>query len=450
MERPTSSRSHSTPQLRDEARHPLAKACDQCHRCKVACDGGRPTCDRCERNGSACTYSTGKPIGKPKGSKNRNKLDAQRAAANRVDRAPSTQPPANDGSGKRKMNAGGSPEAQQVVVVGTPISRLTSIEHPDNVQNHKRQRSNVCLPSPTSPNDRAPGFGGEPDLSSGASISSVHTSEHLEFPAAQTATAYSVPTPEFLRLQLSPLHRPENENDASFDHDIDFAHDWMSSMVTGTHPTPALEACMPTLEQDQSTFASPVLPRIGASPVSNIMTRSKTPVESPQDGNRVCTCTAESLAIIPELQQYSTGRSKISIDRVLRLTRRGSSAISNHLDCPHHARANSAQTSLLACILILMQVAACYAFLRRSLEDPEYQKHLLVSVGGLTIEEDETRRHVVNAVLDAEVRQAVALSSRLEEWGSNLQAGPNALPCELLLSSVRQELDRELEQRGQL
>jgi hypothetical protein len=28
-------------------------------------------CERCRSNGSACTYSTGKPLGKPKGSKNK-------------------------------------------------------------------------------------------------------------------------------------------------------------------------------------------------------------------------------------------------------------------------------------------------------------------------------------------------------------------------------------------
>lgn len=121
MESSTHSRSHSTSYIRDEAPHPLAKACDQCHRCKVACDGGRPTCDRCGKNGSACTYSTGKPIGKPKGSKNRSKLETQRTATNKIDPASSVQLVASDSSGKRKTNAGASPGAHQVVV-GTPSS----------------------------------------------------------------------------------------------------------------------------------------------------------------------------------------------------------------------------------------------------------------------------------------------------------------------------------------
>ena len=294
------------------------------------------------------------------------------------------------------------------------------------------------------------GFVEEPELSSGASISSVHASEQLELRAGHTVTAYSAPTPEFLKLQLSPLHPPGNELDASFDHDIDFTHDWRSDTVHDAHHSTTLDVFMPTLEQEQPSFIPPVLPLVGGSHVSNEVANSKTPGDNPQDASRGCTCTAESLAITPELQQYCTGRIKISVDGVLRLTRRGSSAISNHLDCPHHAQTNSAQTSLLACILILMQVAACYAFLRSSLEDPEYQKHLLVSVSGLTIEEDETRRHVIHAVLDAEIRQAVTLSTRLEEWGIQLQTGSNALPCELLLSSVRQELDRALEQRGRV
>jgi hypothetical protein len=44
---------------------------EQCYRCKVKCNGVKPSCERCEGSKSACTYSTGKPLGKPKGSKNK-------------------------------------------------------------------------------------------------------------------------------------------------------------------------------------------------------------------------------------------------------------------------------------------------------------------------------------------------------------------------------------------
>jgi hypothetical protein len=289
---------------------------------------------------------------------------------------------------------------------------------------------------------------GEAELSSGASISSVHPVEQPELQAGHTTTAYQAPTPEFLKLQLSPLHPPGDELDLSFDHDFDFTQDWNSNMVSGAQHKTSLDSFCQTLEH--SPFAPPALPLVGGSHVSIEMPSTKAPVESPQDASqagRECMCTAESLAMIPELQKYSTGRIELSVDGVLRLTRRGTSAISHHLGCPHHARTNSSQTSLLACILILMQVAACYTILRSSLEDPEYQKHFPVLVGGLNIEEDETRRHVVKAVLDAEVRKAAALNSRLEGWGLQLQTGSNALPYEQLLSFVRQELDRALEQR---
>jgi hypothetical protein len=43
----------------------LVTACDQCYRCKVRCSGTREACDRCLQNGSTCTYSLGKPLGKP-------------------------------------------------------------------------------------------------------------------------------------------------------------------------------------------------------------------------------------------------------------------------------------------------------------------------------------------------------------------------------------------------
>ena len=120
MEEPASSRSHGTSYVRNEGRHPLAKACDQCHRCKVACNGGRPACDRCEKNDSTCTYSTGKPVGKPKGSKNRSKPEAQRAHVNKANPAPSRQLSGSEGSGKRRMNVGTSPGAHQLDV-GKPI-----------------------------------------------------------------------------------------------------------------------------------------------------------------------------------------------------------------------------------------------------------------------------------------------------------------------------------------
>ncbi|KAF2404532.1 hypothetical protein EJ06DRAFT_526610 [Trichodelitschia bisporula] len=57
--------------VRKESSGHICTACDQCYRCKVRCSGERPTCERCQRNNSACTYSTGKPLGKPKGSKNK-------------------------------------------------------------------------------------------------------------------------------------------------------------------------------------------------------------------------------------------------------------------------------------------------------------------------------------------------------------------------------------------
>lgn len=40
-------------------------ACDQCYRCKVRCSGTQESCDRCLQNSSICTYSLGKPLGKP-------------------------------------------------------------------------------------------------------------------------------------------------------------------------------------------------------------------------------------------------------------------------------------------------------------------------------------------------------------------------------------------------
>lgn len=307
-------------------------------------------------------------------------------------------------------------------------------------QHHKRQRSSVYISSPTSPTGKGIGYTGEPDLSSGASVSSGQTAGQLETQASHTTQAYSVPTPEFLKLQLSPVHMPGLELELSTEQDVDFAEDWMSmaDMMNGAQYKTALDACLPTLEL--SSFTPPGFPPLSSSQVSTEVAHTGPLVNSPPE---TCLCTSESLTIIPELQQYSTGRITLSVDNVLRLTRRGTSTILSHLDCPHQAKMNSSQTSLLACVLILMQVAACYTLLRGSLDDPEYRKHLpAFTVGGLNIEDDETRRHVVSAVLDAEVRSSVALSRRLEAWGLQLQSAPNALSSEPLLSSVRKELDK--------
>lgn len=55
----------------------MATACDQCHRCKVRCSGGRPSCERCQSYGSTCTYSLGKPLGKPPKNGRRKPLPSQ-------------------------------------------------------------------------------------------------------------------------------------------------------------------------------------------------------------------------------------------------------------------------------------------------------------------------------------------------------------------------------------
>lgn len=42
-------------------------SCDQCHRRRLHCIGEKPRCRNCGVKGQTCTYSTGKPVGKPKG-----------------------------------------------------------------------------------------------------------------------------------------------------------------------------------------------------------------------------------------------------------------------------------------------------------------------------------------------------------------------------------------------
>lgn len=58
--------SHNECSLSNEV---ATQACDQCYRCKLRCSRTQPACHRCQGIGSACTWSMGKWLGKPKSTK---------------------------------------------------------------------------------------------------------------------------------------------------------------------------------------------------------------------------------------------------------------------------------------------------------------------------------------------------------------------------------------------
>ena len=235
--------------------------------------------------------------------------------------------------------------------------------------------------------------------------------------------------------------------DAPFDPDPDLSSDWISDMVNDAPGDAVLDSTARNPGQANISFEDPSSPQQGDFNDSNERESYTIPEIDQQDTGQGCKCTNQLLAIIPELENNSMGRARIAVEGVLRLTRRGSSAISTHLDCHHYAPTGLTPTFMLTCVLVLVQVGACYTFLRRSLENPEWQKHLPVSVGDLAIEEGETRQRIMHAVLDAEICHTVALSNKLEEWGGQVQKGRNPLPWEPLLSFARQELDRALDQQ---
>lgn len=49
-------------------------ACDQCHRAKIKCSGGKP-CTGCVNSGSWCVYRESNRAGRPKGTKNKRTLE---------------------------------------------------------------------------------------------------------------------------------------------------------------------------------------------------------------------------------------------------------------------------------------------------------------------------------------------------------------------------------------
>lgn len=67
-------------------------ACDQCYRCKVRCSGTQDKCDRCVQNSSICTYSLGRPLGKPPKSGTRAKALSSTRPRSSVDDGPGGNP----------------------------------------------------------------------------------------------------------------------------------------------------------------------------------------------------------------------------------------------------------------------------------------------------------------------------------------------------------------------
>jgi hypothetical protein len=288
------------------------------------------------------------------------------------------------------------------------------------------------------------GFVEEPGYSFINSISSARPTEEADLQAEPTAGA---PTPEFLRQLISPAEDTHLELDPSINRNSDLLQDWFSGTVhDARNQTPSTTTFFPDFVQQPLTpHPAPVIdPSLSSSEVNTVkMVTKGQEREASSKADDGCTCTAECLSLIPELQQYSAGRSKLTVNEILSLTRRASSIISNHFDCLSDTRTQSTQTSLLGCILAMMQITACYASLRKSLENPEMQNRLLVSFDGLAIEENETRHHIFNVIIKAEISKAAGITSKLEEWRERLETSSDtSLPWQLLLISVKQELDR--------
>ncbi|KAK0707077.1 hypothetical protein B0T26DRAFT_609555, partial [Lasiosphaeria miniovina] len=51
----------------------VRSACNACHQFKIRCSGGEP-CQPCRDSMFLCTYSPGRRLGRPKGSKNKRTL----------------------------------------------------------------------------------------------------------------------------------------------------------------------------------------------------------------------------------------------------------------------------------------------------------------------------------------------------------------------------------------
>lgn len=143
-----------------------------------------------------------------------------------------------------------------------------------------------------------------------------------------------------------------------------------------------------------------------------------------------CPCNPRALDIISELQALQKQDS--ALDVALRLAQQGLKVVSSYLACPIClAPTPSSSPILLACIVILKQAFACYLSTRCTGNGP----FCLVSMGCLSIGDDDSRARIIRAVVRQEIERGKsilnALQASLQGISSDLGQGANSLLREL-------------------
>lgn len=147
-----------------------------------------------------------------------------------------------------------------------------------------------------------------------------------------------------------------------------------------------------------------------------------------------CPCNPRALDIISELQALQKQNS--ALDVALRLAQQGLKVVSSYLACPVClAPTRSSSPVLLACIVIMQQAFAWYFNTRCTGKESS----CLVSIGYLSIGDDDSRTRIIRAVVRQEIERGKsvlnALQASLHGVSSDLDQGAGSL-----LRNLQQQL----------
>ncbi|QDS70405.1 hypothetical protein FKW77_009396 [Venturia effusa] len=385
---------------------------------------------QCQSSNSACTYSTGKPLGKPKGSKNKVQRAKSASETDRQETVPAlrigTTPPSSATNKKRSNDDGDWPQLKRVLGGG-----LHTID----------RRANASSTSPKFDT---------PDM-----ITSATSTPRLDHVLNRVSSLEPVPYYHNLAGQDDNLdrileHSTPSEMGTIFPPvdltlEIDDFH-WLAQSESYTSPSVAAIDC--SAHADAVPVLAPRQLSDGVerdnSQLQAMMPSSASPQFDKQSQPPSCLCDPLSLGIISEL--YTLQVSYSPLDTALLLARRGLSTVSSYLACPacfHHL--SSSPSLFLACVLILQQVFTCYLTLRmhgtRMLstlskqEDPSHR----VAIGDFEVEGEESCHALLDAIVRAEMEKGKGVIGGLEQWMKKVGDGKDKM-VGVLLQSLREEI----------
>ncbi|KAF2434840.1 hypothetical protein EJ08DRAFT_434115 [Tothia fuscella] len=318
----------------------------------IRCSGERPSCERCRLAGSACTYSTGKPLGKPKGSKNkvqRNKTSPDLESRQTV---PESQPSTS-----------------------TPPKSPLKRPNEDALPSPKRTASETSILRGRSHQTGAQFFSPKMDIPEMPSLQVVPRHEDSALVCGlpyYTESAHHESTLQQTLEHPTPGGVEDVFASASLNLEMD-DFQWFSTTPTGI----GIDLSIPheSISGISSSHQSGPPSILAIDQQNSTLDSSLSPsVFGGRSRGQPCLCDPLSLGIISELHTLQLSYSPL--DAALILARRGLTTVSSYLSCSsclNHL--GGSQSLFLACVLILQQVFACYITLKvqgnKLLSNPE-------------------------------------------------------------------------------